>query len=40
MPTTKPQNPYAQAYAGFREQTANHELSVLHDDGLYRHLRM
>lgn len=33
-------NPYLQAWAQFREETAGHELQVLHNDGLYRHLRM
>lgn len=33
-------NPYAGIYRGFAEETARHELTVLHDDGLYRHLRM
>ena len=36
----KPENPHAKIYRGFREQTADHRLAVLHDDGLYRHLRM
>lgn len=36
----KPENPYAEAYKGFREQTENHHLVVLHDDGLYKHLRV
>lgn len=33
-------NPYARAYREFAANTAKHELEVLHDDGLYRHLRM
>lgn len=33
-------NPYARAYAEFSSATTDHELTVLHDDGLYRHLRM
>ncbi|MDX3020116.1 hypothetical protein [Streptomyces acidiscabies] len=37
---TKPTNPYAQAYADFLSETAGHQLVVLHDDGLYRHLRI
>ncbi|MCX5103448.1 hypothetical protein [Streptomyces sp. NBC_00439] len=37
---TKPTNPYAQAYATFLHETAEHELVMLHDDGLYRHLRI
>lgn len=36
----KPENPYAKAYASFIEQTKDHKLVVLHDDGLYRHLRV
>lgn len=36
----KPTNPYAEAYASFLEQTKNHKLTILHDDGLYRHLRV
>lgn len=35
-----PVNPYARAYADFRRNTEHHELHVLHDDGLYRHLRV
>ncbi|MCX4573236.1 MULTISPECIES: hypothetical protein [unclassified Streptomyces] len=37
---TKPTNPYAHAYADFLRETAEHQLVVLHDDGLYRHLRI
>lgn len=37
---TKPENPYAQIYKGFREQTGDHELRVLFEDGLHRHLRV
>ncbi|UJW28849.1 hypothetical protein L3Q67_26680 [Saccharothrix sp. AJ9571] len=37
---TKPTNPYAEAYAGFLRQTAEHELVVLRDNGVYRHLRL
>ena len=33
-------NPYAKQWGQFRASTPNHELTVLHDDGLYRHLRM
>ncbi len=33
-------NPYALAYAGFLPRTAQHQLTVLHDHGLYRHLRL
>ncbi|MFD4475860.1 hypothetical protein ACFWPU_07060 [Streptomyces sp. NPDC058471] len=37
---TKPTNLYAHAYADFLRETAEHQLVVLHDDGLYRHLRI
>lgn len=37
---TKPTNPYAHAYADFLSETAEHQLVVLHDDGLYCHLRI
>ncbi|MFD4943052.1 hypothetical protein ACFWNT_11045 [Streptomyces sp. NPDC058409] len=37
---TKPTNPYVQSYATFLHETAEHELVVLYDDGLYRHLRI
>lgn len=33
-------NPYARTYASFKKQTKGHELHVLHEDGLYRHLRV
>ena len=33
-------NPYARQWAQFKGETANHGLTVLHSDGLYRHLRM
>ncbi|MDU7718289.1 MAG: hypothetical protein E7J90_08650 [Cutibacterium avidum] len=33
-------NPYARTYAEFSGETTYHKLTVLHDDGLYRHLRM
>lgn len=36
----RPANRYARAYADFRRNTEHHELHVLHDDGLYRHLRV
>ena len=39
-PDPKPTNPYAAAYANFLEQTKNHQLTVIQDQGLYRHLRM
>lgn len=37
--TTRP-NPYAQAWEIFSGSTQSHELTILHDDGLYRHCRM
>ncbi|MEV0443591.1 hypothetical protein AB0I84_23460 [Streptomyces spectabilis] len=37
---TKLTNPYAHVYADFRRATAEHQLVMLHDDGLYRHLRI
>ncbi|MFC9756704.1 hypothetical protein [Streptomyces sp. NPDC056921] len=37
---TKPTNSCAQVCATFLHETAQHELVVLHDDGLYRHLRI
>ncbi|MFJ7280510.1 hypothetical protein [Kitasatospora sp. NPDC098663] len=37
---TKPTNPYAQTYSDFLSETAEHQLVVLHDEGLYRHLRI
>lgn len=36
----RPENPYARAYADFLGQTRGHELRVLRDEGLYRHLRV
>ena len=36
----KPANPYARQYTNFLDYTQDHQLSVLKDDGLYRHLRM
>jgi hypothetical protein len=33
-------NPAAEAWAAFQEDTAGHQLTVLHEEGLYRHLRM
>ncbi|MFF4409486.1 hypothetical protein [Streptomyces sp. NPDC001404] len=36
----KPTNPYAHAYANFLRETAEHQIVVLHDDGLYRHMRI
>lgn len=38
--STKPANPYAAAYASFCKQTKDHSLVVLHNDDLYRHLRV
>lgn len=35
-----PTNPAAKAWAAFKEDSANHQLTVLHEDGLYRHFRM
>lgn len=35
-----PTNPAAEAWSSFQENSANHQLSVLHEDGLYRHFRM
>lgn len=32
-------NEYAEIEARFQRDTARHEMTVLHDDGLYRHLR-
>lgn len=32
-------DPYDQTLADFQRDTANHVLTVLHDDGVYRHLR-
>lgn len=37
---TKRLNPYARIYASFKKHTEDHELRVLHEDGLYRHLRV
>jgi hypothetical protein len=36
----RPTNPAAAAWVSFRENSASHELTVLHEQGLYRHLRM
>lgn len=33
-------NPYPEQFANFSKNTINHRLQILHDDGLYRHLRM
>jgi hypothetical protein len=33
-------NPAAEAWAAFQKDTANHQLTVLHEQGLYRHFRM
>lgn len=35
-----PENPAAHAWKDFQEESAGHQLTVLHDDGLYKHLRM
>lgn len=32
-------DPYAASAARFASDTAHHEMTILHDDGLYRHLR-
>lgn len=32
--------PYTRTWNGFVDQAAHHQLTVLHDEGLYRHLRM
>lgn len=37
---TPPPNPAAEAWAIFQENTTDHQLTILHDDGMYRHLRM
>ncbi|MGI8306969.1 hypothetical protein [Saccharopolyspora hattusasensis] len=37
---TKPENPYARAYADFQKNTEDHQLVVLQDAGIYRHLRI
>lgn len=34
------ENPYTQTYQHFLEQTKDHQFTVIHDDGLYRHLRV
>lgn len=36
---TKIPNPYAESAERFGRDTARHQMTVLHDDGLYRHLR-
>lgn len=35
-----PENPGAHAWKATQENVAGHQLTVLHDDGLYKHLRM
>lgn len=40
IPPTRPANPHAAAWKGFTEQTTEHELHIIHDDGLYKHLRV
>lgn len=37
---TRPLSPYATQWRQFSAETTEHRLTVLHDDGLYRHLRM
>ncbi|MFF2053850.1 hypothetical protein ACFVU2_19755 [Leifsonia sp. NPDC058194] len=39
-PNRKPENPYASTYANFLEQTKNHVLTVMTDDGLNRRARV
>lgn len=39
-PNHKPENPYASTYANFLEQTKDHVLTVLADDGLNRRARV
>jgi hypothetical protein len=39
-PREKPENPYADAYANFLEETADHTLRVILDDGLNRQMRV
>lgn len=34
------ENPHADVFSAFTEHTSDHELTVIHDDGLYRHVRM
>jgi len=38
--STKPVNPYAETYEDFIKQTQDHELKVISDNGLYKHLRI
>lgn len=40
MTTQTQPNPYADAWQQFQTNTKDHELTILHEDGLYRHLRM
>jgi hypothetical protein len=40
MPDTQPETVEARAAERFKADTAKHELTVLHEDGLYRHLRL
>lgn len=37
---TKPENSYARTYANFLKNTQGHSLTVVHEDNLYRQLRM
>lgn len=39
MPDTRPEPIETRVAAAFKRDTAKHQLTVLHDDGLYRHLR-
>ena len=36
----KHENPHSQAWEQFKSETEEHELSVLHDSGVFRHMRM
>lgn len=38
--SSKPENPFARQYADFVEFTKDHQLKVIHNDGLYCHLRV
>jgi hypothetical protein len=39
-PADRPTNPAAEAWAAFQKDTAGHQLTILHEQGLYRHFRM
>ena len=36
----RPTNPAAEAWESFKKNSAGHQLTVLHEQGLYRHIRM